>query len=979
MTIAVVQTASTSGSPTSGSPTQIFTFGAPVTEGNTLVMAVGGWSDNGGTVPGGSAEIGGLADNWALAKQFDRVASPEASYAAIWWDTVCAGGSSDATFTWTGMASSSFDSGLAGYVWEVSGLGTATIDVTDGTSGGSGSSSWNTGSGVTSATASEIWFACVGCQNNAPAGPASPWASYVQAYFASAYQITTSTGTARATGAIGGSGSQFASALITLQGAGNTTVPGSPANVAVAAGPGFALASYAAAVTIAAQTGVPAVSIPGSAAQVAVTGYSDGVPGISCPGNTATVTAEAPAGYVEIDADIAGEPAQVTAGAPAGGTLGGGSVQGSPATVSVAAPAGYAEVDTAIAGSACAVTAEAPAGSVGIDFELTGEVATVAVQAPFGYASIMFAAASTPNVNVLAEPGTAVISIPGTDAQVTAAAVPGGAISGGYSLAGEAATVTAEAPAGIPVITVPGSASAVRTTAGDAYLREQDDTFLEDEAGNPLLEFAPATVNISEAFTGEPGAVNATAEPGTPGAALTGQAATVSTEARAGTVHVASFGSAATVAVEAQPGYARADAAVAGSAASVTAAARAGSISVSSNVAGSAATVSAAAPAGSAEISRTFAGSAAAVTAEAQPGSSGVSVPGNAATVTAGAPAGAGVTGPLGQPARVLVTAGDGSPAVAVSGSASTVRAVAPAGVARTDSSTVAARPAAATVAAPGGTVTLSKVIPGQAAVAHVMPTWGEWSIASAGQPAQVAMTAPAGTVRADCIIHGSVAAVRASAPAGAVHVSETIAGQPAAVTAVARPGGASISARVAGSVARVLIGPDPYLDEEDGSILLAQDGSPIEESVPGYVTISVAGSPARVAARASTGTPKVTLGGQAPGVVVAAGHGGVAISVGGSPCRVTAAAPGGTGAQVVNASVAGQVAAVAVQAPSGQWFRSWSRLYVSGQVGRNPWSGEVSAPDPSLRDEDGSLLLEENDAQALTEPERPHGRFGSR
>lgn len=219
------------------------TLGAPVTAGNTICasVAVFDGATSSFTV---ALTLGSSPDNWFLNRHYTRTSGGSTSYASVWSDANCAGGSDTVTITLTG-ATGSFFTGISAQVWEVSGLAGAVQDTT--AAGGSNSPSWDAGafSPPTTTAADEFWFGCLSTPGAATiTGPASPWtntsvASGQGSVMLSGFQITTAKGSPSWSGTFS-TNSQYAAVGVTLKGgiASGTAALAGHGTLAAAAGPG---------------------------------------------------------------------------------------------------------------------------------------------------------------------------------------------------------------------------------------------------------------------------------------------------------------------------------------------------------------------------------------------------------------------------------------------------------------------------------------------------------------------------------------------------------------------------------------------------------------------------------------------------------------------------------------------------------------------------------------------------------------------
>lgn len=169
MAITVVQTTPVTDVGSSGG-TYTGTFPAPVTAGNTLVLSIGIY----GTSPSyGSVKIGSNSDNWTLGADFSRNNGSTYVLPRVYYDYDCAGGATAVTCPLT----YSFGNG-SGYAIEVAGLtSTVNIDVTDGTSGGTGTSSWETGGGRNTTGSTDFLMYAVASGGTASVPSSGYWSS----------------------------------------------------------------------------------------------------------------------------------------------------------------------------------------------------------------------------------------------------------------------------------------------------------------------------------------------------------------------------------------------------------------------------------------------------------------------------------------------------------------------------------------------------------------------------------------------------------------------------------------------------------------------------------------------------------------------------------------------------------------------------------------------------------------------------------
>jgi hypothetical protein len=207
-----------SGSNTNGTSATA-TFGANTTIGNCLVAALSGATS--GTIPTvSSVKIGGVADNWATAKEGTQ--STAGLRTAIWTDLGC-------TQTATAVAVvMSASCGLAIDAFEFSGVKTS--GAVDKSNTGNGTSSpWSSGSTGTLTQASEIAVGVVGDLDSTNSsvtitGPSSPWNNEAQVGFVNGI---TGTGQAQM------SGYQIVNATTALTYSGTVTMGTAAFNAAV--------------------------------------------------------------------------------------------------------------------------------------------------------------------------------------------------------------------------------------------------------------------------------------------------------------------------------------------------------------------------------------------------------------------------------------------------------------------------------------------------------------------------------------------------------------------------------------------------------------------------------------------------------------------------------------------------------------------------------------------------------------------------
>lgn len=173
--------------PAVSSFTGSFSFGSPVTVGNTVVVCVS--SDGGGSPGVTGITIGGVADNFAQAV----VAGAGGSNAAfIWWDPDCQQNSAAIVVSGS-IATGSGDGGIIAF--EFAGLGPAPIVDKSSSAGATGTTAWSSGSAGTTTQAAEAWVGCANTNHSLSGFPASPWTNTAPGQFATAgYQITTTTG-----------------------------------------------------------------------------------------------------------------------------------------------------------------------------------------------------------------------------------------------------------------------------------------------------------------------------------------------------------------------------------------------------------------------------------------------------------------------------------------------------------------------------------------------------------------------------------------------------------------------------------------------------------------------------------------------------------------------------------------------------------------------------------------------------------------
>lgn len=189
------------------------------TAGNTLVVCVMSYSFTAqGSVSG--ITLGGSAGNFSQLCAAHETNGTFWSDTFIWADPNCAGSQTAIVVSGTNLT---ITSGGLVVVYEVSGLGTAVLDVSS--TGNGNSASYSSGTTGTTATASEFWVGAVGA-GNFITKPGSPWTDSGGGVSeaASGYQIVSSTGTATYSGTL--TSNPWSAAVVTLRAQPNTTTTG---------------------------------------------------------------------------------------------------------------------------------------------------------------------------------------------------------------------------------------------------------------------------------------------------------------------------------------------------------------------------------------------------------------------------------------------------------------------------------------------------------------------------------------------------------------------------------------------------------------------------------------------------------------------------------------------------------------------------------------------------------------------------------
>jgi hypothetical protein len=212
------------------------TLTSATTAGNCLVVAVGeGNSTTNPTVTG--ITLGGSADNFAIAASLKNNSDANVE---IWTDQNCAGGQTSVAVSFN--AGTGAGNGYTVFVYEFSGVATASaVDKTNATGAASGST-WTSGSSGTLSSANEVAVGIgVGIGSaGAPtvAGPSSPWInetaiSAARTESVSGYQVVSATTALTYSGTI--SAGRNAGVIVTLKGFTGVNVNLGTATVLVAA------------------------------------------------------------------------------------------------------------------------------------------------------------------------------------------------------------------------------------------------------------------------------------------------------------------------------------------------------------------------------------------------------------------------------------------------------------------------------------------------------------------------------------------------------------------------------------------------------------------------------------------------------------------------------------------------------------------------------------------------------------------------
>lgn len=190
------------------------------------------------------------------------------------------------------------------------------------------------------------------------------------------------------------------------------------------------------------------------------------------------------------------------------------------------------------------------------------------------------------------------------------------------------------------------------------------------------------------------------------------------------------------------------------------------------------------------------------------------------------------------------------------------------------------------------------------------------------GQPAALALAAPAGSVSAGGIIAGATAAFTLAAPAGTVSASGGVAGIPAALTFTAPAGSVSAGAAVQGATASLTLSA-PAGAAGAGAGAAGSAASLTLATVPGSVSAGavLTGATAGLVASAPAGTVSAgaAIAGLAARLALAANPGTVTTGAGvtGVAASVALSAPAGSVSAAT--AVAGATATMTLEAPPGR------------------------------------------------------------
>lgn len=228
MTVALAQTPATGSE--HGSTSVTATLGGNTTSGNCLVACIQAFTSSGSGPVVTGITLGGSADNWA---QIASVSPTSFTNDYIWIDPGCAGGQSSIVIT----ISSTTGPAIQAYVYEFSGI--ASASTLDQSSTGSGASSpWSSGATSVTSQAAEAWVGFVASHGAGAAtitGPSGSWTNLSQLSTTevshlqclSGYQIPSGTGTATYNGSFSSSTTEWGALVVTLKGGSSTPASGS--------------------------------------------------------------------------------------------------------------------------------------------------------------------------------------------------------------------------------------------------------------------------------------------------------------------------------------------------------------------------------------------------------------------------------------------------------------------------------------------------------------------------------------------------------------------------------------------------------------------------------------------------------------------------------------------------------------------------------------------------------------------------------